>query len=393
MTPDFHAAAEDLQEEMIARRRDFHRHPELGFQEVRTAGIVAKELNELGLEVQTGVGKTGVVGMLEGDEPGPTVLLRFDMDALPIEEENSTDYISTTSGVMHACGHDAHTTIGLGVAKMLTPYRYQLKGRLKFVFQPAEEGLGGARAMIADGVLDNPVVEYALGLHVWNDKPVGWVAASPGAVMAAVNSWKMIITGAGGHAASPFQTRDPIVAAAQIVTAAQSIVARNIDARESAVLSVSTIHAGDATNIIPSRVELSGTLRSYLPSIHELVQRRFEQIATGIAKAMDCDAELEWLTAGEAVTNDADVACLVREVAGGIPGVTNVSSSERTMGSEDYGELMVDAPGCFFFVGSNNKEKELDFPHHHPRFDIDERVLTIGAALMASSAARYVLLE
>ena len=391
MTLDFHAAAEAIHQEMIERRRDFHRHPELGFQEVRTAGIVASELNELGLEVQTGVGKTGVVGMLEGDEPGPTVLLRFDMDALPIEEENTTDYISTAAGVMHACGHDAHTTIGLGVAKLLNPYRDQLKGRLKFVFQPAEEGLGGASAMIAEGVLENPAPDYALGLHVWNEKPVGWVAATPGAAMAAVNSWKMRITGAGGHAASPFQTRDPIVAAAQIVTAAQSIVARNVDARESAVLSVSTIHGGDASNIIPSRVELSGTLRTYLPSIHDLVQRRFEEIATGIARAMDCEAELEWLTHGETVTNDAQVASLVREVAEGIPGVTDVSSTERTMGSEDYGEFMVKVPGCFFFVGSNNKEKELDFPHHHPRFDIDERALTIGAALMASTAARYVL--
>ena len=277
MTLDFHAAAEAIHQEMIERRRDFHRHPELGFQEVRTAGIVASELNELGLEVQTGVGKTGVVGMLEGDEPGPTVLLRFDMDALPIEEENTTDYISTAAGVMHACGHDAHTTIGLGVAKLLNPYRDQLKGRLKFVFQPAEEGLGGASAMIAEGVLENPAPDYALGLHVWNEKPVGWVAATPGAAMAAVNSWKMRITGAGGHAASPFQTRDPIVAAAQIVTAAQSIVARNVDARESAVLSVSTIHGGDASNIIPSRVELSGTLRTYLPSIHDLVQRRLRR--------------------------------------------------------------------------------------------------------------------
>ncbi|MFQ5409151.1 MAG: M20 family metallopeptidase [Anaerolineales bacterium] len=389
--PDFHAAAQALAEELVTRRRDFHRHPELGFQEVRTAGIVAKELTELGLEVQTGVGKTGVVGLLEGDQPGPTVLLRFDMDALPIVEANTTDYISTNAGVMHACGHDGHTAVGLGVAKMLAPYRDALQGRLKFVFQPAEEGLGGARAMIADGVLANPEPDYALGLHVWNDKPVGWVAATPGACMAAADAFECTITGAGGHGASPYQTRDPIVAAAQIIAALQTIPARNVDARESTVVSVTTVHAGDAFNIIPGETKLTGTVRTYAPAIRELTQRRMHEIVTGIAAAMNCEATLTFRDSTEAVVNDAEVAAVIRDVAQGMPGVAEVVDDERTMGAEDYGEFMSNVPGCFFFVGSNNAAEDKDFPHHHPRFDFDERALVLGAALMATSAARYVM--
>ncbi|MEK7277145.1 MAG: amidohydrolase [Chloroflexota bacterium] len=391
MTTDFLSLAKALEPVMIERRRDFHRHPELGFQEVRTAGIVANELNQLGLEVRTGVGRTGVVALLEGDQPGPTILLRFDMDALPITEANATDYVSQTPGVMHACGHDGHTTIGLAVAKMLTPLRSQIAGTLKFVFQPAEEGLGGAKAMVGDGVMEGPAPERSLALHVWNDKPLGWVAATDGPCMAASNRFTITLRGKGGHGASPYQTIDPVLASAQIITAVQSIVSRNVNALDSAVISVTAVNAGEAFNVIPSSAVLRGTMRTFRHEVRDLIVRRFTQVVAGVAGAMGCQAEIDIQTISPAVINDATMSAQVRELAQAVPGVTNVVSDERTMGSEDMAEMMEAVPGCYFFVGSADPARGLDFPHHHPRFDFDERVLALSAALMAGAAARYVI--
>ncbi len=391
MTTDFLSLAKSLEPAMIERRRDFHRHPELGFQEVRTAGIVANELNQLGLEVRTGVGRTGVVALLEGDQPGPTLLLRFDMDALPITEANATDYVSQTPGVMHACGHDGHTTIGLAVAKMLTPLRSQIAGTLKFVFQPAEEGLGGAKAMVDDGVMKGPAPERSLALHVWNDKPLGWVAATDGPCMAASNRFTVTLRGKGGHGASPYQTIDPVVASAQIITAVQSIVSRNVNALDSAVISVTAVNAGEAFNVIPGSAVLRGTMRTFRPEVRDLIVRRFTQVVEGVAGAMGCQSEIDIQTISPAVINDAAMSAQVRELAKAVPGVTNVVSDERTMGSEDMAEMMEAVPGCYFFVGSADPSRGLDFPHHHPRFDFDERVLALSAALMANAAARYVI--
>ncbi|MBI3241223.1 MAG: amidohydrolase [Chloroflexi bacterium] len=391
MTTDFLSLAKALEPEMIARRRDFHRHPELGFQEVRTAGIVANELNQLGLEVRTGVGRTGVVGLLEGDKPGPTILLRFDMDALPITEANKTDYISQTSGVMHACGHDGHTAIGLAVAKMLTPLRSQIAGTLKFVFQPAEEGLGGAAAMVQDGVMESPAPERSLALHVWNDKPFGWAAATDGPCMAASERFTITLQGKGGHGASPYQTKDPVTASAQIITALQTIVSRNVNALESAVISVTMVNAGDAFNIVPDSAVLRGTIRTFNPAVRDLVLRRVREVAEGVARAMECEPAVELTSTTPAVVNDSAMSAEVRNLAKTLPGVTQVSADERTMGSEDMAFMMNTVPGCYFFVGSADSAKGLDFPHHHPRFDFDERVLVQSAALMARAAAAYVL--
>ncbi len=391
MPIDFYAEAQKLLPEMSARRRDFHRHPELGFQEFRTSGIVAQELTKLGLEVRTGVGKTGVVGLLEGDQPGPTILLRFDMDALPIVEANTTDYASQTPGVMHACGHDGHTTLGLAVAKMLTPLRPQLAGTLKFVFQPAEEGLGGAAAMVADGVMTDPAPERSLALHLWNDKPLGWVAATDGPAMAAADKFNIRLQGKGGHGASPYLAKDPVVAAAQIITALQSIPARNVNALEAAVLSVTSVKGGEAFNVIPDAVTMLGTVRTFKKEVQETVMRRFEQVVKGIAEAMECPATIEYLVTTPAVSNDAVMSAEVRELAQHIPGVTEIAADERTMGSEDMAYLMNTVPGCYFFIGSANAENELNFPHHHPRFDFDERALVIGATLMAKAATQYVI--
>lgn len=392
MTRDFYALANALESELIARRRDFHRYPELGFQEFRTAEIVAKELNALGLEVRTGVGKTGVVGLLEGDQPGPAILLRFDMDALPITEANSCDYVSQTPGVMHACGHDGHTTIGLAVAKMLTPLRKEMRGTLKFVFQPAEEGLGGAEAMVKDGVMQDPAPARSLALHIWNDKPFGWVAATDGPCMAASERFTITLQGKGGHGASPFLARDPVTAAGQIITALQTIVSRNVSALESAVVSVTMVKAGEAFNIIPDSAELHGTIRTFKPHVRDLVLRRVQEVTDGIAQAMECSAKAELWSISPAVANNAGMSAAVRELARTLPSVTQVADDECTMGSEDMAFMMDTVPGCYFFVGSANSEKGLDYPHHHPRFDFDERVLAQGAALMATAAAHYVLL-
>ncbi len=388
---EFHAAAQALESELIARRRDFHRHPELGFQEYRTAEIVANELNALGLEVQTGIGLTGVVGLLEGDRPGPTLLMRFDMDALPIHEANATDYISQTDGVMHACGHDGHTSIGLAVAKMLAPFRSEIGGTLKFVFQPAEEGLGGAAAMVKDGVMHDPAPERSLSLHIWNDKPLGWVGATDGPCMAASERFTITLQGKGGHGASPFLTKDPVNAAAQIVTALNSIVARNVNALDAAVVSVTAVKGGEAFNVIPDSAELRGTIRTFRPEVRELVLRRVHDIADGIARAMDCIPTIEMKSITPAVVNDPTMAASVRAAASRLPGVAQVVDDERTMGSEDMALMMNTVPGCYFFVGSNDPSRDLDYPHHHPRFDFDEQVLVQAAALMASAAAEYVL--
>ncbi|HLF01742.1 MAG TPA: amidohydrolase, partial [Anaerolineales bacterium] len=349
-------------------------------------------LNALGLEVRTGVGQTGVVGLLEGDRPGPTLLLRFDMDALPITEANTTDYISQTPGVMHACGHDGHTAIGLAVAKMLAPLRKEIGGVLKFVFQPAEEGLGGAAAMVKDGVLSDPAPERSLALHLWNDKPLGWVAATDGPCMAASERFTITLQGKGGHGASPYLAKDPVAASAQIITALQTIVARNVNALDSAVISVTAVKAGEAFNVIPDSAELRGTIRTFQPEVRELVLRRVSEVADGVARALECQADIQMRSITPVVANDLRMAADLRAIARATPGVTEVVNDDRTMGSEDMAYMMqAGLPGCYFFVGSADAERELNFPHHHPRFDFDERALAQGAALMASAAARYVL--
>ena len=237
-------------------RRDLHRHPELGFEEYRTAGIVSAELNRLGLEVTTGVGKTGVVGMLEGGGPGPTVLVRFDMDALPVSEETGAEYASQNPGKMHACGHDGHVAVGLTAARLLSAHRSELAGNVKFLFQPAEEGRGGAQAVLEAGVLSNPRPDLTLALHIWNEKPLGWVGVVPGPLMAGSEIFHVRITGKGGHGAMPDQTIDPMVAAAQVISALQTIVSRNISPLEAAVVSVTRIWGGETFNVIPPAVEL-----------------------------------------------------------------------------------------------------------------------------------------
>ena len=393
MQIDFLAAAQALRAELVARRRDFHRHPELAFEEVRTARIVAEELTALGLEVQTGIGKTGVIGILEGDQDGPTVLLRADMDALPIEEANATEYISTVPGIMHACGHDGHTAIALGVAKLLADKRDQIAGRIKFVFQPAEEVGGGAQAMVNDGALRNPAPDVSLGLHLWNTMPVGTIGLADGPVMAAVSDFVIHIHGRGGHGALPHETVDPVVCAAQIVTALQTIVSRNSDPLDTAVVSVTQIHTGSANNIIPPSAKMTGTFRTFTHETRDMVAKRIREIAEGIASAMGCTIEADIQHYTEAVVNHPDVAQRLRDLFNRIPRPPMPIVEERTMGGEDVGVFMTDVPGAYFFLGSGNEERDLSYPHHHPRFDFDEDVLPLGVGLLAAAVADYLLVQ
>lgn len=383
---DFYAEAQELFDYTRDLRRDFHRHPELGFQEVRTAGIVTKELTDLGLEVSSGIAETGVIAMVEGSKPGPVVLLRFDMDALPIVEETGADYASQIPGVMHACGHDGHTAIGLTVARLLKHHQDDIPGSVKLVFQPAEEGLGGAERMVKEGVLENPRPDYSLALHLWNGEPLGWIATSPGPMMAASETFSVRITGKGGHGALPNHAVDPVLAAAQIITALQSIVSRNVDPVETAVVSVTNLHGGSTFNVIPPYVDMEGTIRTFKPEIRKLVLRHFDEIVEGVAQAMGCETEITMDDVTLAVDNDFALTQKVQDQVEKMFPKSNLIKNFQTMGSEDMSFMMDDIPGCYFLVGAANPEKGLDAKHHHPKFDFDEDALPRAAALMAASA-------
>jgi amidohydrolase len=388
---DFRAQAEALRDEMVTRRRDLHRHPEVAFEEIRTAGIVAHALSELGLEVQTGVGKTGVVGFLEGDSDGPTVLVRADMDALPIEEANDVEYRSQVKQRMHGCGHDGHVTIALAVAKMLSAERHEMRGQVKFVFQPAEEIGQGAMAMIDDGVLADGLPEALFGLHLYNDLPVGDVVVKPGGLMAGCAIFTVEINGRGGHAAMPNRTADPVLAMAQTITALQSVVSRNVSPLEAGVISVTTVRAGEAHNVIPEQVTFSGTLRTFNQETQTLVSERFQAVVKGTAETMGCSASVGIAWSSPPVVNDADITARIKDGFGRIAPELRLRDDVQTMWGEDVACFLERIPGTFFFVGSANAEQGLNFPHHHPRFDFDEEALVIGASLLASAVSDYVL--
>ena len=389
--PEFLQQARELFPYTQSLRRDFHMHPELGFREIRTGGIVAKELESLGIEVTKGVGKTGVVGLLEGAKPGPTLLLRFDMDALPITEETGAEYASQNRGVMHACGHDGHTAIGLTVAKILHAHRDQLNGTIKFCFQPSEEGnngeeVGGAEMMMRDGLLEVPHVDMSLSLHLWNQKPLGWLGVTKGPIMAGADIFTIRVTGRGGHGAIPDAAVDPIVAAANIVNALQTIVARNVSPLDTAVLSVTNIHGGTAFNVIPPEVRLEGTIRTFDKAVRKKIVERFENIARGVGEGLGCQVEVEIKRITPALVNNESLVAKVQETAQRVLAESDLDREYQTMTAEDMAFMQEQIPGCYFFVGSNDPARHLDYGHHHPRFDFNEEALIRGSALMAAAA-------
>ena len=373
-------------------RREFHRQPELGFQEIHTAEIILRELSKLdGFSIQSGIAETGIVALFKGASPGKTILLRFDMDALPVTENTGVEYASKNEGIMHACGHDGHMAIGLTVAKLLAENYQDLPGQIKFIFQPAEEGLGGAQRMIEAGVLENPKPDIVLGLHIWNEKEVGWLGISDGPVMSASETFQIEIKGKGGHGGKPHESVDPIVAAANIITSLQSLVSREVPPLDSAVITVSSIHGGETHNVIPEIVTLEGTIRTFTETTRQLIIERFHQLVDGVAKAHLCSAEIEIVDISPAVTNQRDVAGVMRQSAVSLFPEAELDTNYQTMASEDMAFLMQDLPGCYSFVGSANPALGLDAKHHQPDFNFDENALKTAVALLIGAVNQFLI--
>lgn len=379
-----------LQPQVVEWRRQLHQRPELGFQEHLTASFVAQKLDEWGIEHQTGIAKTGIVATITSNRPGPVLAIRADMDALPIQEENEVSYRSQHDGLMHACGHDGHTAIALGTAYYLSQHRDDFAGTVKMIFQPAEEGPGGAKPMIEAGVLKNPDVDAIIGLHLWNNLPVGTVGVRSGALMAAVECFYCTILGKGGHGAMPHQTVDSVVVAAQIVTALQTVVARNVNPLESAVVTVGELHAGTAQNIIADTARMSGTVRYFNPALAELMPQRIEQIITGVCQSQGASYDLDYVQLYPPVINDAGIAELVRSVAADVVETpVGIVPECQTMGGEDMSFFLQAVPGCYFFLGSANPAKNLAYPHHHPRFNFDETALGMGMEIFVRCVEKF----
>jgi amidohydrolase len=387
---NYRAEAEALQTQLTDWRRDLHQHPELGFEVHRTAGIVARKLAELGCEVRTAVGRTGVVGLLSGGRPGPTIMLRADMDALPIQEISDAPYASQIPGAMHACGHDGHVAIGLGTATLLARHAGELPGHVLFVFQPAEEGEGGAAAMVADGVLSGPQPDAAFGLHLWNSMPLGRVVAQAGPLMAASDMLHIQVSGKGGHGALPHEAVDAIAISGQVLSALQTIVSRNVDPQETAVLTIGTVHGGIAFNVIAEQVEMQGTLRTFSPAVRDMVLTRLRVLLDGVTAGLGARYSLRVDSAASAVINDPAIAELARQAATQVMGPSAVTWHPPFMVSEDFAEFSRRIPACFIMLGSSNAELGLAAPHHNPRFDFDEDALPLGVAILATAATKFL---
>lgn len=383
-------AARRLAGETAATRRDFHRHPEIAFEEVRTAGIVAERLRELGLEPRTGVGRTGVIAVLDTGRPGRTVLARADMDALPVHEERESEYRSLTDGRMHACGHDGHTAVLLSVARLLVERADQLSGRVVFVFQPAEEIVGGAIAMLEDGALQGIAVDASIGLHLSSNLDTGVVGLRAGPAMAATDSYLINIHGHGGHAAQPHQTVDPVMIAAQVVTNLQTLVSRETDPLDQSVISITSIHGGNSHNVIPETVELKGTLRTFDADTRTRLRERLPEVVEGIARLHRGSSELAWRSSSPAVVNDAARTAAFAELASGVVGPENVQEMAPIMGGDDMALWLQAAPGVYFFVGARDSSRGIDQPHHHPQFDIDEAALPVAVELLARGVELFL---
>ena len=388
--------ANALKDQLISVRRDLHMHPELGFRKCARPALWPSAWANWVMKCKRAWAKRVLWRSCEGaaphkGQPSQVLLTRFDMDALPITEMTDLPYSSTNEGKMHACGHDAHTSIGLAVAQLMAAHRADWSGVLKLVFQPAEETLKGARTMIDDGVLESPRPTRALSGHVDSMKPVGTVYMTDGPMMAAAGAFTVLVRGRGAHGAAPEEGADPIVAACQIVNALQTIVSRNVSPLDQAVLTVGYLHGGTAFNIIPDVVELGGTLRSYREEVTLLLRERVRGIAENIARAMGVEASVTFVEPYlPALVNDAAMAEIVRGVAREVVGEQNVFGDYRMMGSEDAAYYLKAAPGAFVWIGAGNVAQGINEPHHSPRFRIDEDALPVAAAVLTGSAIRML---
>ncbi len=375
--------------ELVALRRALHRIPEAGFREGRTADLVRGRLRRWGIEHRA-MCRTGTVALVRGARPGPTLLFRADLDGLPVREENRVSYASRHRGMMHACGHDGHVAIGLVAARILQKRRASLRGNVKFMFQPAEEGPGGAGPMIRAGVLRNPPVDAAFALHLWNDLPTGKVGVRAGPVFASADEFVLTVQGRGGHGGAPHQTVDPVAAAAQVVVACQGIVSRRIDPVRAAVLTFGQIHGGTRQNIIPDEVELEGTIRAFEPSVRSQLRRDLLRVARGAASSFGAKVRLKVRMGYPPTVNDPDMAERVREAVRAALGPRAVAESERSMGSEDMSLVLKEVPGCYFFLGSGGRRGGSANPHHSARFNFDEGALAAGVEIWLRLAAGFL---
>jgi len=381
------AQIDSYRDDLIAWRRDLHAHPELAYEERRTAGLIAERLRALGLKVHEGLAKTGVVGTLSSGA-GPAVGLRADMDALPLLETNGFAHRSRFAGKMHACGHDGHMVMLLGAARYLAEHR-GFDGTIHFIFQPAEEAAGGAKVMMEDGLFERFPVDAVFGMHNWPGLPAGSFAMRPGPIMASLDRFDIRIEGKGGHGALPHESIDPVVAAAHVVTALQSIVSRNVDPLRSAVVSVTKIHAGDAYNIIPERVDLGGGIRCFEPAVRAAVKSRLAQIAAGVASAYGARAAVEFGPANPAVINTPAATTLAARVAGEIVGVDHVATDcAPVLASEDFAFMLEKRPGCYVFIGNGGVEGGCTI--HNSSYDFNDEILTLGATYWVHLARAFL---
>lgn len=374
-----------LADDVVLIRRDLHMHPELGFQEHRTAAIVVDRLRALGYDVHEGIGKTGVVGVLKGRYPGRTIMLRADMDALPIFEETQHAYRSQIDGRMHACGHDGHVAILLGAASLIASRKDDLHGSICLVFQPAEEGLGGAKAMVEDGMIERFGIERAYGLHLYSKYPTGTLAFKSGPLYASSDSIEIEILGTAGHGSAPHDTVDPIYTAASFVTSVQQIVSRNIDPMEPAVVSIGAIHGGTIHNQIPRTCKMLGTVRAFNDDVREQMPSRIERVLRACCEGAGARYEYDYIWRYPVTSNDADQALYAQALAQRVFPAGDVIEGTAQMGAEDFSFFAQRVPACFFQLGCAG-DAQSSFPHHSSEFNIDERALPTGVAMMAALA-------
>ncbi|WP_100010333.1 M20 metallopeptidase family protein [Lentibacillus sediminis] len=377
-----------IENEIIENRRHLHRHPELSNQEKETSVFIQEKLTEYGVKYETGFAKYGVLGIIEGTKPGKTVALRADMDALPIQEQNDHEFVSEQPNVMHACGHDAHTSMLLGAGKVLQQLKEELQGTVLLVFQPAEEDapIGGAGVMMKDGVFDTYTPDVIYGQHVWPYIPSGMVGIHDKEIMGASDRFKITLKGSGGHASMPQQTRDPVVAAGQLITSLQTIVSRNLDPLEASVVTISMLEAGSTPNIIPSEVTLQGSIRTYNPEIRERLKERFFTITNQVAAAFETEAEIDYFDGYPATINTPKWAQTARESARKVLGEEATPDFNPSLAGEDFGRYLQKYPGAFIWLGTQIEDKENQAPLHDAKFKINEKMLASGATLLAQVA-------
>jgi len=381
----------NLKDELIQLRRDFHKHPELGFKEFRTSKIVANYLEKCGLKVTRGIAETGVMGLLEGKNPGPTLLLRADMDALPIQEENEVPYKSVNKGIMHACGHDAHTAILLITAKILSTHQNKIRGNIKFIFQPNEE-IGGAESMIKEGILENPHVDAAIALHLWTPLESGVIGVKAGPITGALDVFHLIVKGEGGHTGYPEKTVDPIITSANIIQSIQAIQTREISVFKPIIIMFTKINSGTKSNIIPDTVTLEGSIRYFNKQEdkdQESLNRKFKRIIDANCKSYRAKYELKFVNENKSVVNNPQMTELVIDSAEEILGHRDKVLSYQTIAGEDFSEFADRVPSAFYFVGTGNRKKESHYPHHNSRFNIDEDTMLTGVEMHILSALNW----